>query len=106
MRGIAGAYVEDNKLYDQTTWMYKNIPACTANTGAGNTNCLTNVGTFPGTYVQNPGVQGNDRVDRVENAVQIVVFSVRHDLPRWGLPSCGESARPEALSAPATPADP
>ena len=60
MRGIAGAYVEDNKLYDQTTWMYKNIPACTANTGAGNTNCLTNVGTFPGTYVQNPGVQGDN----------------------------------------------
>jgi outer membrane receptor protein involved in Fe transport len=60
LRGIAGAYVEDNKLYDQTTWMYKNIPACTANAGAGNTNCLTNVGTFPGTYVQNPGVQGDN----------------------------------------------
>jgi iron complex outermembrane recepter protein len=63
LRGIAGAYVEDNKLYDQTTWMYKNIPACTSN-GApgtpGNTNCLSNVGTFPGTYVQNPGVQGDN----------------------------------------------
>src|ERR1700677_250456 len=63
LRGIAGAYVEDNKLYDQTTWMYKSIPACTSN-GApgtpGNTNCLSNVGTFPGTYVQNPGVQGDN----------------------------------------------
>ncbi|HEY3933903.1 MAG TPA: TonB-dependent receptor [Gemmatimonadales bacterium] len=63
LRGIAGAYLEDNKLYDQTTWMYKNLPPCTSN-GApgtpGNTNCLSNVGTFPGTYVQNPGVQGDN----------------------------------------------
>jgi outer membrane receptor protein involved in Fe transport len=63
LRGIAGAYFEDNKLYDQTTWMYKNIPPCTSN-GApgtpGNTGCLSNVGTFPGTYVQNPGVQGDN----------------------------------------------
>ena len=35
LRGIAGVYEEDNKLYDQTTWMYKNIPACTANGAAG-----------------------------------------------------------------------
>jgi outer membrane receptor protein involved in Fe transport len=63
LRGIAGAYVEDNKLYDQTTWMYKNIPACTSNGAAGtpgNTNCLSNVGTYPNTYVQNPGVQGDN----------------------------------------------
>jgi iron complex outermembrane recepter protein len=63
LRGIAGAFFEDNKLYDQTTWMYKNIPPCTSNGAAGsagNTNCLSNVGTFPGTYVQNPGIQGDN----------------------------------------------
>ena len=65
LRGIVGAYYEDNKLYDQTSWMYKNIPACTSNAtpgtpGNGNTGCLSNVGTFPGTYVQNPGVQGDN----------------------------------------------
>jgi outer membrane receptor protein involved in Fe transport len=65
LRGIAGAYYEDNKLYDQTAWMYKNIPACTSNAtpgtpGNGNTGCLSNVGTIPGTYVQNPGVQGDN----------------------------------------------
>src|ERR1700677_3320696 len=63
LRGIAGAYVEDNKLYDQTTWMYKSIPACTSNGAAGtpgNTDCLSNIGTFPGTYVQNPGIQGDN----------------------------------------------
>jgi iron complex outermembrane receptor protein len=63
LRAIAGAFYEDNKLYDQTTWMYKNIPACTSN-GApgtpGNTGCLSDIGTFPGTYVQNPGVQGDN----------------------------------------------
>ena len=60
LRGIFGAFFEDNKLYDQTNWMYKSIPACTSNGGPGNTGCLSNVGTFPGTYVQNPGVQGNN----------------------------------------------
>jgi outer membrane receptor protein involved in Fe transport len=60
LRGIVGAFYEDNKLYDQTAWMYKSLPPCTSNSGAGNTGCLSNVGTFPGTYVQNPGVQGDN----------------------------------------------
>ena len=59
LRGILGAYYEDDKLYDQTDWRYKNIPACTSN-GApgtpGNSGCLSNIGTVPGTTVQNPGV--------------------------------------------------
>lgn len=63
LRGIVGAFYENNKLYDQTAWMYKSIPPCTSNGAAGtpgNTGCLSNVGTFPGTYVQNPGVQGDN----------------------------------------------
>ena len=63
LRAIAGAFWEDNKLYDQTAWMYKNIPPCTSNGAAGtpgNTDCFSNVGTFPGSYVQNPGVQGDN----------------------------------------------
>ena len=59
-RGILGAFYEVNKLYDQTAWNYKSLPPCTSDTGPGNTNCLSNVGTFPGTYVQNPGVQGDN----------------------------------------------
>ena len=62
-RGIVGAYYEDNKLFDQTDWMYKTIPACTAN-GApgtpGNSGCLSDTGTFPGTSVENPGVQNDN----------------------------------------------
>jgi outer membrane receptor protein involved in Fe transport len=60
LRAIAGAYYENNTLYDQTDWMYKTIPPCTSNAPAGspgNSGCLTNVGTFPGTTVQNPGIQ-------------------------------------------------
>ena len=63
LRGIVGAFYEDNKLYDQTAWMYKSVPPCTSNGAAGtagNSGCLSNVGTFPGTYVQNPGVQGDN----------------------------------------------
>ena len=36
------------------------FPRAPRTRGAGNTNCLSNVGTFPGTYVQNPGVQGDN----------------------------------------------
>ena len=66
IRGIVGAFFETNKLFDQTDWLYKTIPNCTANatpgTGApGNTGCMSNVGTVPGTSVENPGVQ-NDNV--------------------------------------------
>jgi iron complex outermembrane recepter protein len=63
LRGIVGAYYEDNKLYDETSWMYKTVAACTSN-GApgtpGNTGCLSNLGTFPNSYVQNAGVQGDN----------------------------------------------
>jgi iron complex outermembrane receptor protein len=61
LRAIAGAYYENNTLYDQTGWQYKTVPSCTSNGLAGtpgNSGCFANVGTFPGTTVQNPGVQG------------------------------------------------
>jgi len=63
LRGIVGAFFERNILFDQTDWKYKTLPACTSN-GApgtpGNTGCLTNTGTFPGTTVENPGVQSSN----------------------------------------------
>jgi len=54
IRGIVGAFYEDNKLYDQTQWQYKSIPECTADLTTG---CFANVGTFPDTSVVNPGEQ-------------------------------------------------
>jgi outer membrane receptor protein involved in Fe transport len=64
VRGILGAFLESNKLFDQTDWLYKTIPACTSNGlpgTLGNTGCLSNVGTVPGTTTENPGEQ-NDNV--------------------------------------------
>src|SRR5450631_3478246 len=65
-RGIVGAFYETNKLFDQTDWLYKNIPNCTSNAvpgtpGNGNTGCMSDVGTAPGATVENPGAQ-NDNV--------------------------------------------
>jgi iron complex outermembrane recepter protein len=64
LRGIVGVFYEQNKLFDQTDWLYKTLPACTSN-GApgtlGNTGCLSNVGTAPGATTENPGEQ-NDSV--------------------------------------------
>jgi outer membrane receptor protein involved in Fe transport len=88
LRGILGAFWEDNKLYDQTAWMYKTLPPCTTNGAAGvdpgNTGCLSNVGTIPGTTVQNPGVQNNHvsfYQDQVREYKQLAFFaSVDFDL--------------------------
>jgi iron complex outermembrane receptor protein len=63
LRGIVGVFYEQNKLFDQTDWLYKNVPTCTANTPsgtAGNTGCFSNIGTVPGTSTENPGVQGDN----------------------------------------------
>ena len=57
VRGIVGAFWENNTLYDLTVWHYKNIPACTATLNVG---CLSNIGTIPGTTVQHPGVATDD----------------------------------------------
>jgi outer membrane receptor protein involved in Fe transport len=82
LRGIVGAFWEDNKLYDQTAWEYKNIPPCTSS-GApgvdpGNTGCLSNVGTIPGTTVQNPGIQSDNTSfyqDQVRDVKQLAFFT-------------------------------
>ncbi len=61
VRAIAGAFWEDNRLFDQTGWNYKTVPSCTSNGAVGtpgNTGCFTDIGTAPGTTVVNPGVQG------------------------------------------------
>jgi outer membrane receptor protein involved in Fe transport len=54
VRGIVGAFYEDNKLFDRTAWSYKGIPECTATLTAG---CFTDLGTFPGTTVNPAGIR-------------------------------------------------
>jgi iron complex outermembrane recepter protein len=88
LRGILGAFWEDNKLFDQTAWMYKELPPCTSSgTGGvdpGNTGCLSNVGTIPDTTVKNPGVQSDHTSfyqDQVREYKQLAFFaSVDFDL--------------------------
>jgi outer membrane receptor protein involved in Fe transport len=87
LQAIAGLYYENNALYDQTGWHYKSIPACTSNDAPGslgNTGCLSDVGTFAGTNVQNPGVQ-NDTTsfyqDQLRQTRQLAeYFSTSYDL--------------------------
>ena len=82
IRAIGGVYWEDNKLYDQTAWLYKTMPPCTSNAvpgtaGNGNTGCLTNVGTFPGTTVVNAGIQSDNTSfyqDQVRETKQLAEF--------------------------------
>jgi len=62
LRGIAGVYYGDDQLADQTVWLYKSIPACSANGvpgTAGNSGCLSNIGTAAGSTPEYPGVQGD-----------------------------------------------
>ncbi|HLQ12041.1 MAG TPA: TonB-dependent receptor [Steroidobacteraceae bacterium] len=82
VRGIAGVYYEDNKLYDVTAWNYKSVPACTtdglAAVDPGNTDCFTPVGTFPGSTVQHPGVQSPNTSfyqDQVRDTKQTAIFA-------------------------------
>src|SRR5450432_3705819 len=42
LRGIVGAFYEDNQLFDHTAWSYKSIPECTATLAVG---CFADLGT-------------------------------------------------------------
>ena len=62
LRGILGAFVEENKVYDQTEWIETTMPACTSNGPPGtpgNSGCLSNIGTVPGATVGRPGIQAD-----------------------------------------------
>jgi iron complex outermembrane receptor protein len=87
LRAIGGVFWEDNKLFDQSGWNYKNVPSCTANGDpgtVGNTGCFTNIGTALGTTVVNPGVQGDHTSfyqDTVRETKQTAFFaSIDYDI--------------------------
>jgi outer membrane receptor protein involved in Fe transport len=68
LRGIFGAYWEENDLYNQTDWLYKTIPNCTDTLTIG---CMSNVGNAPGTTVENPEVR-NDNTAFYEDTLRTV----------------------------------
>ncbi len=56
-RGIIGAFWENEKIFDNTDWFYKTMPACTA---AGQVGCMTNVGPAPGATSNNPNTRNDN----------------------------------------------
>ncbi len=81
VRGIVGAFYEDNQLFDHTAWSYKGIPACSATLTAG---CFTDLGTFPGSTVNPAGIRPADESfyqDTPRETKQTAFFgSVDYDL--------------------------
>jgi outer membrane receptor protein involved in Fe transport len=63
LRGIAGAFWENLRIYDELNWNYKTLPPCTAAVTAG---CLTDVGPPqdgpPGPSINNPAPIRGDNV--------------------------------------------
>ena len=59
LRGIVGAFWEDQRLYDQLNWLYKTMPPCTAEVTVG---CLTDIGPLPGSTLNNPAPIRGDNV--------------------------------------------
>ena len=91
-RGIIGAFYEQNELFDQTDWLYKTIPNCTAN-GAfgtpGNSGCLSNVSTAAprngvNATVEQPGLRNDNTAffeDTTRRVKQTALFvSLDYDL--------------------------
>jgi outer membrane receptor protein involved in Fe transport len=56
-RGIVGAFWEDQRIYDQTDWLYKTIPNCTA---VGQIGCMTDVGPTPTSTLNNPNTRNDN----------------------------------------------
>lgn len=57
LRGVIGAFWEDFKIYDETNFNYRTIPACTVTVTTG---CLSNIAPAPGASVSDPGVRGDN----------------------------------------------
>lgn len=57
LRGIVGAFWEEQTIYDQTDFNYKSIPSCTA---AGELGCMTDVGPTPTSTLNNPDTRGDN----------------------------------------------
>ena len=58
MRGIGGLYWEEFKIYDDTDWMYKTVPTCSATYNNG---CFNNVQPWPDSTANVQG-ERNDNV--------------------------------------------
>ncbi len=75
IRFVAGAFHEDFKITDDTSWSYKTVPTCVA---GGDPYCFQNVQPVPGSPVGNPNPR-NDNVaffeDTARNYTQTAFFA-------------------------------
>lgn len=55
LRGVAGLYYEDEKIYDVTDWLYRTVPQCSPS--GPTSNCFLPVGPRLGESANNPGLR-------------------------------------------------
>lgn len=56
-RGIVGAFWEQEKIFDNTDWLYKSLPPCTT---VGQKGCMTDVGPTAGSTTNIPGTRNDN----------------------------------------------
>jgi iron complex outermembrane recepter protein len=56
IRAIGGLFYEQYITYDDTEWLYKTVPTCSATI---NTDCFNNIQPIAGIYPSTPGVRGD-----------------------------------------------
>jgi iron complex outermembrane receptor protein len=62
LRGLVGIFYEDQKVYDDTEWLYKSVPECAAPTASNpnsNNNCYLPIQPWPGP-ANRPGVRNSN----------------------------------------------
>jgi len=69
VRGIGGLYWEEFKIYDDTNWLYKSVPSCSA---SDNVNCFNNVEPWPGSTANNPN-ERNDNVGFFDDTTRTII---------------------------------
>jgi iron complex outermembrane recepter protein len=79
LRGIAGAFLEQFRVYDNTDWFYKTIPPCTATVTFG---CLTNITPPPTATSTNPNTRPDNEgfFDDVQRGYKQYAFFGSFDL--------------------------
>ncbi len=69
VRGIAGLYWEEFKIYDDTDWTYKSVPTCSP---TFDVNCFNNVEPWPGATANNPN-ERNDNVGFFDDTTRTII---------------------------------
>ena len=69
IRGIAGVYYEEFKIFDNTDWTYKTLPTCSA---TDNNNCFNNVAPPSSATSNDPNVR-NDSIAFFDDTTRTII---------------------------------